>query len=59
MNKKVLDILACPVCKGSITYDKKNNEIICPRCHLAYPIIQDMPVMRQSKARPIPADELA
>jgi len=55
MNKKLLDILACPVCKGAIDYDKKNNEIVCPRCRVAYPIINNMAVMRTSKARECPA----
>jgi len=49
MNKKLLDILVCPECKGSVTLDKK-QVVICSRCHLVYPIKNDIAVMVRSKA---------
>ena len=57
MDKKLLDILACPVCKGPLVYDKKKNELICKGDRLAYPIREDIPVMLEDEARQIPADE--
>ncbi len=51
MDKKLLDILACPVCKGELTYDKENNELICKKDHLAFPVRDDIPVMIESEAR--------
>lgn len=57
MDKKLLEILACPVCKGSLVYMKKNNELICKGDRLAYPIREDIPVMLEEEARQIPADE--
>ena len=57
MDKKLLDILACPVCKGKLLYNKENNELICKVDRLAYPIRDDIPVMLEEEARQIPADE--
>ena len=57
MDKKLLNILACPVCKGALVYLKKNNELVCKGDRLAYPIREDIPVMLENEARQIPADE--
>ena len=57
MDKKLLDILACPVCKGPLVYLKKQNELICKGDRLAYPIREDIPVMLEEEARQLPADE--
>jgi len=57
MDKKLLDILACPICKGDLDYDKENNELICNKDHLAYPIRDDIPVMLESEARVIDGTE--
>jgi uncharacterized protein YbaR (Trm112 family) len=53
MDKKLLDILACPICKGLLQYDKANNELICKIDKLAYPIRDDIPVMLEEEARKI------
>ena len=53
MDKKLLDILACPVCKGELSYDKKQQELVCAKDHLAFPIRDDIPVMIESEARVI------
>ena len=55
LDSKLLDILACPVCKGPVHYDKENDEIICEADGLAYPIRDGIPVMLQSEARDIRA----
>ncbi|MFK5914579.1 MAG: Trm112 family protein [Woeseiaceae bacterium] len=57
MDKKLLDILACPVCKGSLVYMKKNDELICKADRLAYPIRDDIPVMLEEDARQLAPDE--
>jgi len=51
MDKNVLDILACPFCKGKLRYDKKTQELICRFDKLAFPIIDGVPVMLVEKAR--------
>ena len=58
MDKKLLDILACPVCKGRLEYDKSAAELTCRACHLAYPIRDDVPVMLKEEARKLSVDEL-
>ena len=57
MDKKLLDILACPVCKGPLVYKKENKELICKADRLAYPVRDDIPVMLEEEARQLPADE--
>jgi len=57
MDKKLLDILACPVCKGSLVYIKNNNELVCKADKLAFPIREDIPVMLVDEARQISSDE--
>ena len=48
---KLLDIIACPVCKGKLEYDKENKELICKADRLAYPIRDDIPALLQPQAR--------
>ncbi len=57
MDKKLLDILACPVCKGPLIHQQKNQELICKADRLAFPIRDDIPVMLEEEARQLPADE--
>ncbi|OGT44549.1 MAG: tetraacyldisaccharide 4'-kinase [Gammaproteobacteria bacterium RIFCSPHIGHO2_12_FULL_37_34] len=58
MDKTLLEILACPICKGELIYDQPNQEIICRFDRLAYPIIHDIPVMLESRARRLNEEEL-
>ncbi|NNJ92189.1 MAG: Trm112 family protein [Gammaproteobacteria bacterium] len=57
MDRKLLDILVCPVCKGELVFDKKNQELICKLDRLAYPIKDDIPVMLVDEARELEAIE--
>lgn len=57
MDKKLLDILACPVCKGPLVYNKEKQELICKADRLAYPIRDDIPVMLEEEARQLDANE--
>ncbi|MDK1023971.1 MAG: Trm112 family protein [Gammaproteobacteria bacterium] len=59
MDKKLLDILVCPLCKEALTYDKEAQELICRVDRLAYPISDGIPVMLESEARSLDSDELA
>ena len=54
---KLLDIIACPVCKGKLSYKKSSNELICKYDHLAYPVIDGIPALLEVKARSISSDE--
>jgi uncharacterized protein len=57
MDKKLLDILVCPVCKGKLIYKKEQKELICKADRLAYPIRDDIPVMLEDEARKINLEE--
>jgi hypothetical protein len=57
MDKKLLYILACPVCKGPLVYDKAKQELICKGDRLAYPIRDNIPVMLEDEARELAPDE--
>tara|TARA_B100001996_G_scaffold144417_1_gene109882 strand:- start:540 stop:704 length:165 start_codon:yes stop_codon:yes gene_type:complete len=53
MDKKLLDILVCPVTKGPLIYDKKKNELISKSARLAYRIDDGIPILLESEARKI------
>lgn len=57
MDKKLLDILVCPVCKGKLVFDKSAQELICKADRLAFPINDGIPVMLEEEARALAADE--
>jgi len=58
VDKKLLEILVCPVCKGPLHYDKAKNELVCRVDRLAYPVRDDIPVMLEDEARQLTAEEL-
>lgn len=45
IDDKLLEILACPKCKGDIRYDKTKDGLICDACKLMYQIKDDIPIM--------------
>jgi len=45
LDKELLDILACPKCKGDLEYKEKEDKLICHQCRLIYFIEEDIPVM--------------
>lgn len=57
MDKKLLEILACPLCKRELIYTEKAQELICKFDRLAYPIREDIPVMLEDEARTITNEE--
>jgi uncharacterized protein YbaR (Trm112 family) len=59
MDKRLLDILVCPLCKSPLHLDLAKQELICKADRLAYPIRDDIPVMLVEEARSLSADELA
>jgi uncharacterized protein YbaR (Trm112 family) len=57
IDKKLLDILACPICKSPLRYDKVNQELLCRADRLAFPIRDDIPVMLEDEARQLSSEE--
>ena len=45
IDKELLDILACPKCKGDVRLTDKKDGLVCDRCRLLYPVKDDIPVM--------------
>lgn len=57
MDRKLLDILVCPICKSPLVYRKEQQELVCKADRLAYPIRDGIPVMLEEEARRLEADE--
>lgn len=57
VDEKLLSILVCPVSKAPLEYDREQQELICRASGLAYPIRDDIPVMLESEARQLSAEE--
>jgi uncharacterized protein YbaR (Trm112 family) len=58
IDKKLLDILACPLCKSPLIYDKAKQELVCKADRIAFPIRDDIPVMLEDEARELTLDEI-
>ena len=48
IDKKLLEILACPACQGNV--ELKDQKIVCVKCHRKYPIKDGIPVMLADEA---------
>ncbi len=57
MDKKLLAILACPICKGKIHFNQEAQELICYADALAFPIRDEIPVMLENEARTLSTEE--
>ena len=59
MDSKLLDILACPVCKGPLTLNRPGSELVCRADRLGYPIRDGIPVLLEEEARRLASDDPA
>jgi len=50
LDPKLIEILACPVCKTAIKYDEPNQKIICAQCGRRYPVRDGIPIMLEIEA---------
>ena len=57
IDKKLLSILVCTVTKAPLEYDEQKDELVCKASGLAYPVRDGIPVMLESEARQLTADE--
>lgn len=57
ISQELLEILACPKCKGEIILNKAGNGLICKTCRLLYEIKDDIPVMLIEEALPYQGEE--
>ena len=57
ISKKLLDILACPKCKGGLYLNERSDGLICDNCNVLYEIKDDIPVMLIDEAKPLDRQE--
>jgi len=57
MDARLLEILACPICKGTLLYRREAAVLVCRFDRLAYPIRDGVPVMLEEEARQLDADD--
>jgi uncharacterized protein YbaR (Trm112 family) len=53
LSQDLLDILACPKCKGELRLTGKQDGLVCEACKLRYPIKDDIPIMLIDEAESI------
>lgn len=58
MDTRLLELLVCPVTKGSLEYDREKQELISRSARLAYPVRDGIPVLLENEARTLTGDEL-
>jgi uncharacterized protein YbaR (Trm112 family) len=51
ISKELLDILACPACKGDIRLSRNNDGLVCEKCSLIYEIRDGIPIMLIDEAK--------
>ena len=56
VDPKLLDVLVCPITKGTLRYDAENQELISDQAQLAYPIREGIPIMLPDEARQLDED---
>jgi len=57
LDRKLLDILACPLCKGPLTWHPDVEQLVCRAERLAYPVRDGIPLMLEDEARKLAADD--
>jgi uncharacterized protein YbaR (Trm112 family) len=53
LSQELLDILACPKCKGEVKLNQGQDGLVCEACRLVYPIRDDIPIMLIDQAQPL------
>jgi uncharacterized protein YbaR (Trm112 family) len=57
MDHRLLDILACPVCKGPLKFQRDAQVLVCRAERLAYPLKEGVPMMLEEDARQLTSDD--
>jgi len=53
LDQKLLEILACPKCKGDLDLNQEKEGLLCPACQLLYPVRDGIPVMLVEEAKSV------
>jgi uncharacterized protein YbaR (Trm112 family) len=57
LDARLLEILACPLCKSPVLHNRAAGVLVCRADRLAFPVVDGVPVMLESEARPLAADD--
>jgi uncharacterized protein YbaR (Trm112 family) len=57
MDERLLDILACPICKGPLKFQRAAGVLVCRAERLAFPLLDGVPMMLEEDARQLAADD--
>ena len=57
MKQELINIVACPICKGKLQFDKQKNILVCRFDKLAFPVVDGIPVLIESEADKITLDD--
>lgn len=57
MDHRLLEIIACPICNGKLYYTQDKQELICKADRLAFPLRDGIPVLLETEARALNAEE--
>lgn len=57
IDKKLLAILACPVCKGELELQEEHKRLVCGRCKVGYPIEEGIPNLLPDAGKPLGEDK--
>ncbi len=57
LDARLLEILACPLCKSPVLHRRDAGVLVCRADRLAFPIVDGVPVMLENEARVLPADD--
>ena len=58
LDKDLLDILACPKCKGDVKLTDSGDGLVCEKCKLLYEIKDDIPIMLIDEAKKLDSDRV-
>jgi len=53
LNKELLEVLACPKCKGEVKYLEEKDIIVCENCRVYYEVKEEIPIMLPEEAKPL------
>jgi uncharacterized protein YbaR (Trm112 family) len=57
LDNKLLDFLACPLCKGAVQWHRDAQQLVCRADRLSFPVRDGIPVMLEEEARVLPSDD--
>ena len=57
IDRRLLEVLVCPLTRGPLVYDRVNNELISHQARKAYPVRAGVPIMLIDEARDLVGGE--